>query len=339
MTTGEPNWDDIRIFLAVARSGSLTEAARRLGLSQPTIGRHLRSLENLAGARLFDRLPNRLELTARGRALLQAAGGMEEGAGALLRELHQAAAAEAEPVQVTATSSVSLFLTTHLQALLAESGQAIAVGASRDRANLARREADIALRMRRVPGEGDLAARRIGRIGFALYAARAYLEPRGLTGDGSLAGLDFIGLPEPERTPSQSAWFDAVAAQGVLRCRLGEVHLRHRAAADGLGVALLPLLPWRCRRPAAAPRRPGAGAGRGHLSDAAWRPAPRRRRPRRGRGPGRPVPAPAPRPVRGGRRIPGGNFRSVSIRYRFVRFMLRIAQELPDIPFLLITPI
>lgn len=240
MTTGEPNWDDIRIFLAVARSGSLTEAARRLGLSQPTIGRHLRSLENLAGARLFDRLPNRLELTARGRALLQAAGGMEEGAGALLRELHQAAAAEAEPVQVTATSSVSLFLTTHLQALLAESGQAIAVGASRDRANLARREADIALRMRRVPGEGDLAARRIGRIGFALYAARAYLEPRGLTGDGSLAGLDFIGLPEPERTPSQSAWFDAVAAQGVLRCRLGEVHLRHRAAADGLGVALLP---------------------------------------------------------------------------------------------------
>jgi len=240
VTTGEPNWDDIRIFLAVARTGSLTEAGRRLGLSQPTIGRHLRSLEDLAGARLFDRLPNRLELTARGRALLQAAGGMEEGAGALLRELRQAATAGAEPVRVSATSSVSLFLTAHLQELLAESGQGIAVGPSRDRANLARREADIALRMRRVPEEGDLAARRIGRIGFALYAARAYLELRGVDGDSSLAGLDFIGLPEPERTPSQSAWFDAVAAQGTLRCRLGEVHLRHRAAADGLGVTLLP---------------------------------------------------------------------------------------------------
>lgn len=238
MTTGEPNWDDIRIFLAVARTGSLTEAARRLGLSQPTIGRHLRSLEELAGTRLFDRLPNRLALTARGRALLQAAGGMEEGAGALLRELHQAA--EPEPVQVSATSSVSLFLTAHLQDLLAGSGQAIAIGNSRARANLARREADIALRMRRVPEEGDLAARRVGRIGFALYAARAYLEPRGVAGDSNLAGLDFIGLPEPERTPSQSAWFDAVAAQGTLRCRLGEVYLRHRAAADGLGVALLP---------------------------------------------------------------------------------------------------
>lgn len=237
---GEPNWDDIRIFLAVARAGSLTEAGRRLRLSQPTIGRHLRSLEDLAGVRLFDRLPNRLELTARGRGLLQAAGGMEEGASALLRELHQAAAAETEPVRVTATSSVSLFLTAHLQALLADSGQAIAIGNSRDRANLARREADIALRMRRVPEEGDLAARRIGRIGFALYAARAYLESRGLAGDSSLAGLDFIGLPEPERTPSQSAWFDGVAAQGVMRCRLGEVYLRHRAASDGLGVALLP---------------------------------------------------------------------------------------------------
>ncbi|KGM34648.1 helix-turn-helix domain-containing protein, partial [Inquilinus limosus] len=55
MTTGEPNWDDIRIFLAVARTGSLTEAGRRLGLSQPTIGRHLRSLEEVARARLFDR--------------------------------------------------------------------------------------------------------------------------------------------------------------------------------------------------------------------------------------------------------------------------------------------
>ncbi|OWJ68259.1 LysR family transcriptional regulator [Inquilinus limosus] len=240
MTTGEPNWDDIRIFLAVARTGSLTEAARRLGLSQPTIGRHLRSLEGLAGARLFDRLPNRLELTARGRTLLQAAGGMEEGAGALLRELQQSVDAEAEPVRVSATSSVALFLTAHLQVLLAESGQAIAIGNSRARANLAWREADIALRMRRVPEEGDLAARRVGRIGFALYAARAYLEPRGLGGDSSLAGLDFIGLPEPERTPSQSAWFDAVAAQGTLRCRLGEVYLRHRAAADGLGVALLP---------------------------------------------------------------------------------------------------
>jgi DNA-binding transcriptional LysR family regulator len=238
VTTGEPNWDDIRIFLAVARAGSLTEAARRLRLSQPTIGRHLRSLEDLAGARLFDRLPNRLELTAQGRALLQASEGMEEGAGVVLRQLQQAA--EPEPVQVTATSSVSLFLTAHLQALLVESGQAIAIGNSRARANLARREADIALRMRRVPEEGDLAARRIGRIGFALFAARAYLEPRDLAGDASLAGLDFIGLPEPERTPSQSAWFDGVAAQGTLRCRLGEVYLRHRAAADGLGVALLP---------------------------------------------------------------------------------------------------
>lgn len=240
MTTGEPNWDDIRIFLAVARTGSLTEAGRRLGLSQPTIGRHLRSLEELAGARLFDRLPNRLALTGRGRALLQAAGGMEEGAGALLRELSQAAAAEPEPVRVSATSSVSLFLTGHLQALLTASGQAIAIGNSRVRANLAWREADIALRMRRVPEEGDLAARRIGHIGFALYAARAYLEPRGLAEHASLAGLDFIGLPEPERTPSQSAWLDAVAAQGTLRCRLGEVYLRHHAAADGLGVTLLP---------------------------------------------------------------------------------------------------
>ncbi|MDR6293024.1 DNA-binding transcriptional LysR family regulator [Inquilinus ginsengisoli] len=240
MTTGEPNWDDIRIFLAVARTGSLTEAARHLQLSQPTVGRRLRVLEGQAGARLFDRLPNRLQLTALGQALVESAGSMEAGAGALARRLRQSAATGQEPVQVTATSSVSLFVTTHLQGLLAESGRVIALGNSRAQANLARREADIALRMRRTPEEGDLAARRIGRIGFALYAARSYAQHHGLTPDGSLAGLPFIGLPKPERSPSQSAWLDGVARQGTILCRLGEVFLRHRAVADGLGVSLLP---------------------------------------------------------------------------------------------------
>jgi DNA-binding transcriptional LysR family regulator len=240
VTTGEPDWDDIRIFLAVARTGSLTEAARQLQLSQPTVGRHLRSLEALAGTRLFERLPNRLELTAVGQALVEAAAGMEERAGALVRRLRQAVATEAEPVRITATSSVALFVTGHLQALRAESGRLIALGNSRARASLAWREADIALRMRRVPEEGDLAARRIGRIAFALYASRAYARRHELEEGASLAGLHFIGLPEPKRSPSQSAWFDAMAAQGTILCRLGEVFLRHRAVADGLGVTLLP---------------------------------------------------------------------------------------------------
>jgi DNA-binding transcriptional LysR family regulator len=240
VTTGEPDWDDIRIFLAVARTGSLTEAARRLQLSQPTVGRHLRSLETLAGTRLFERLPNRLELTAVGQALVEAAASMEEGAGALVRRLRQAVATEAEPVRITATSSVALFVTGHLQALLAESGRLIALGNSRARASLAWREADIALRMRRVPEEGDLAARRIGRIAFGLYASRAYARRHELEEGASLAGLHFIGLPEPERSPSQSAWLDAMADQGTILCRLGEVFLRHRAVAGGLGVTLLP---------------------------------------------------------------------------------------------------
>ena len=240
MTAGEPNWDDIRIFLAVARTGSLTEAARSLGVSQPTVSRRLQALEAEAGARLFDRLPNRLEPTALGHALAEAATGMAEGAGAVVRRLRQGAGDGGVPVSITATSSVALFVTGHLPSLLADTGRMIAIENSRSRASLAWRQADIALRMRRMPEEGDLRARRIGRIGFALYAARDYAARSDLAGRPGLEGLHFIGLPETRRSPSQSAWLDAVAQPGTIICRLGEVFLRHQAVADGVGISLLP---------------------------------------------------------------------------------------------------
>lgn len=73
------DWDDIRVFLEVAEAGSLTVAARHTGLSQPTISRRLKSMEDAIGGVLFERLPNRIELTPLGKELLVPAVGMKTG--------------------------------------------------------------------------------------------------------------------------------------------------------------------------------------------------------------------------------------------------------------------
>src|ERR1700759_4495365 len=80
------DWDDVRVFLAVARHGSLRAAGRALGLSQPTIGRRLASFEaTFGGPALFDRLPEGLRLNADGEALRPAAEQLENAALALER--------------------------------------------------------------------------------------------------------------------------------------------------------------------------------------------------------------------------------------------------------------
>ncbi|GLR79600.1 LysR family transcriptional regulator [Azospirillum oryzae] len=231
------DWEDIRAFLATARCGSLTGAAQRLRLSTPTLGRRLKRLEEALDGPLFDRLPNRLELTALGRSVLESAAAMGDAAAAFARNADRLAAT-ARPVRVTATTSVSAFLTLHLSDLLAETGADLTIISTRNTLNLAQREADIALRMDRVPAEGDLVTRRLGRFGFTLYAKQD------LRGDwsGRWDGAPVVGLPETRRRPSQSGWVDDTVQERGARvvARLSELPMRLDAARRGMGVTLLP---------------------------------------------------------------------------------------------------
>lgn len=238
-----PDWDDIRVFSALARAGSLGAAARDLRVSEATVGRHLRRLEAGLGGRLFDRLPNGLRLTSLGGRLLAAAGVMEEGAAGFGREAVAAAAGDpgtVVPVRVTATTSVALFLARHLDGLLASAPRArVDLQGTRAVLSLTRHEAEVALRMRRPPERGGLTVRRIGRVAFAVYGARAYLDGRRFDGTGDLRHLDVIGLRD-DPDSRQARWLDAAADASRVRVRLGEVHLRREAVARGLGVSLLP---------------------------------------------------------------------------------------------------
>jgi DNA-binding transcriptional LysR family regulator len=233
----------MRAFLAVMRGGSLPEASRALGLSQSTIGRRIQRLETALGARLFDRLPNRLVPTPLGRELANPGAAMHDSVAAVARQASLSTDRPNASVRVTATGSISLFLAAHarvLAELAAKQGATVSLLTSKLPLDVADGAADIALRMRRLPGSGPLAARRVGQLAFTVYAARYYLRWRDCRVDW--CDMDVIGLPETARSPSQSQWLDnAVRPRGaVIRLRFGDVALRYRAVQAGAGVSLLP---------------------------------------------------------------------------------------------------
>jgi DNA-binding transcriptional LysR family regulator len=220
------NWDDLRILLAVAETDSLRAAASALGLSQPTVGRRIRALERSLGVALVHRVSNRIELTETGTRIIAKAGAMTLVAKSVADEARLAANRQDAPIHITATGSVALFLIDHLAGLRADIGQLpILLTSAKERANLQRRDADIALRMRQLPADGNLLARKVARLAFTIYATKA--------------GGPLIGLAKTDRRPSQSAFFDDWAADRPVELRIEDVGQRYRAVCAG-GSTLLP---------------------------------------------------------------------------------------------------
>jgi DNA-binding transcriptional LysR family regulator len=224
----EPSWDDLRIFLAVVAHGSMNGAGRALGQSQPTIARRIRALEETLGVSLFQRGPNSLDLTEAGRAVLEAASPMAEAANAVPRMAAAHRPDPSAPVRITATMSVTLFLSHHAAALAhATEPVEIAYLPTRRRLDLATGEADIALRMGDLPDSDDLVARKVGRIGFAVYARSADVSA-------------VIAPPEDPHLSLQAALIACFAEGRPIAARIGDVPIRHQAARAGLGAAVLP---------------------------------------------------------------------------------------------------
>src|SRR4030095_1826598 len=113
----EPSWDDLRIFLAVVAHGSMNSAAKALGQSQPTVARRIKVLEETLGLSLFQRGPNNLDLTEAGQAVFEATAPMGEAAAVGSRAAAPYPPDPDAPVRITATASVTLFLSLHSAAL------------------------------------------------------------------------------------------------------------------------------------------------------------------------------------------------------------------------------
>lgn len=189
------SWDHYRTLLAVLAEGSLSGAARVLGLTQPTVGRHIEALEADLGAALFTRSVGGLAPTEAALALRPHAEAMAAAAEALVRTASGDADAVRGVVRITASDVMGVEV---LPTMLAGFHEAhpdvvIELTLSNRQEDLLRREADIAVRMVR-PSQAALLAQRIGSVRLGLYAHRRYLEAHGVPLTMDDPGVAAIGF-------------------------------------------------------------------------------------------------------------------------------------------------
>jgi DNA-binding transcriptional LysR family regulator len=196
MAEASPDWALYRSFLAVVDTGSLSGAARSLGIAQPTVGRHIEALEEaLGGVALFTRSPGGLRPTETALALAPHAETMASAARALIRAASGEAHAARGVARVTASEIVGAEVLPPILTDFRETWPDIDIELvlSNRQEDLLRRDADIAVRMAR-PTQGALFAKRVGTVRLTFFAHRAYLqkhgEPTSLT---ELAGHTLIG--------------------------------------------------------------------------------------------------------------------------------------------------
>lgn len=197
MSGTEISWDHWRSFLAVVDEGSLSGAARALGLTQPTLGRHVDALEGALALRLFSRAPDGMLPTPAALALVEQARQMQATAAALVRAASAGEDAAQGTVRLAASEIVGAEILPDILASFAERHPRIEVELLLDNRNadLLRQTADIAVRMVR-PVQKALVMRPLGRVGLGLYSHRRYVERLGRP--ESLADLRRHRLIGPE---------------------------------------------------------------------------------------------------------------------------------------------
>jgi DNA-binding transcriptional LysR family regulator len=227
------DWDDVRVFLAVARHGSLRAAGRSLGLSQPTIGRRLTAFEGtFGGPTLFDRFPEGLRLNAAGSALLPAAEQLENAALTLERRRAVTSPALSGTVRVSVGEWAASFLSRNLgrtDAAALPQGITLELVESAQTANLARREADLAVR-HHPPQGGDLYVAKVGVFACAVYRLR-----------GSNGGAWVTYTEEQAHYPTARWVQQRIAETGVaVALRASSMTMQLAAIRAGSGCGILP---------------------------------------------------------------------------------------------------
>ncbi len=180
MSEIEPSWDFYRTFLTVLKEGSLSAAARDLGLTQPTVGRHIDALEGIIGFQLFIRSPQGLTPTEAALDLKPHAEQLAANAAALLRAATGQGKTVRGTVRISASEVIGIEVLPPMLAALNEQHPDLVIELSVSDAveDLLRQEADIAVRMV-APAQDALVTRRIGGIPLGLHAHRRYLDQHG----------------------------------------------------------------------------------------------------------------------------------------------------------------
>ncbi|HET6159518.1 MAG TPA: LysR family transcriptional regulator [Dongiaceae bacterium] len=239
-----PNWDDLRLFAVIAAEGSLSAAARRLKLSQPTMGRRLQALEERMGAKLLERTQGgpggNYVLTPRGAELLPLVERMVEAGEAIERARPDFGEEATGTVRIASGHLTIRFIARRLPELLDElPGIELELYSSYSTANLSRREADIAIRNRR-PEEGRLVMRSLPQYSYAVFGARSYVaaHPEAAS-DARYEHCRWIGFDDTRGRSESFEWLCAkIGRVPEIRCSNASTILN--ALLTGAGLAVLP---------------------------------------------------------------------------------------------------
>jgi DNA-binding transcriptional LysR family regulator len=230
------NWDDLRVALAVARSGSVRAAARALGVSHSTVLRRVQELETAAGVRLFERTAERYALTNAGQDVFDTAQELEEAVVALERRVEGRDLRLSGPIRVTLPdpllpSLLPIFKRFAESYPEIDTTLAIAV----EYLDLAQREADVALRIASEPPP-DLVGRRVADIACGIYGSKRYLQGRSTR---TLERLAWVGWPET-LAMAFPRWMQAHVPKTQVALRVDSSWAVRDAVDADVGVALLP---------------------------------------------------------------------------------------------------
>lgn len=228
------NWDDLRIFLAVARGGSISSGAKHLGVQHSTVSRRVRKLEREIGVRLFDKVPSGYVLTPSGEKLVHAADRMEREVLAVDGSL---AGSDLRPSGLLRVTAIDNMATSILMPMFTAFSRAypevtLRLMISNADVSLARREADVAIRLTNTPPE-NLVGKRVATVSSAVYGGVDYLDSlRREGGKPQWLGVECCGF--------HRAWTRGECEGQEPRFIVDDTLLTQAALREGMGVSILP---------------------------------------------------------------------------------------------------
>jgi DNA-binding transcriptional LysR family regulator len=235
------DWNDLKYLLALKRAGTLAGAARALSVDHSTVSRRLVALEEAIGCQLLQRTPEGLCFTDAGNTAAASAEAMDAAAVGLLSKLAGGDELDAGIVRLTCAEGFIPYLVAELQQMrVAHPQLSVELLPSTAALDLLRREADVALRMFR-PTQAALVARRVGKLGWSLYASDAYLARKGPPQSlGDLSGHDLIAYDAELKAGFGPRWLEehAGSARVVMRC--DSVRGAVLAITQGVGIGTMP---------------------------------------------------------------------------------------------------
>jgi len=233
------NWDDLRFVLAVADYGSVSSAARRIGVNHTTVLRRIHAFEEAQKIRLFERLQSGYVLTAEGEQLVATAREMNDLVTSLERQITGKDLKLEGTIRVTTTDS---FMTSVLPSPFTSFREkhpriAIELALTNSRLNLSKRDADVAIRPARELPSG-LTGRRVADVSFAIYGAKDYLK----THRGDVMASDHIWLAGDDVLAHSpvTGWMQRHVPDAQIAFRADSFIALRLAASAGLGLTPLP---------------------------------------------------------------------------------------------------